>query len=87
MIREVRAKAKRQMKKAKAKVWTGRKRAVLRGTLEPLVIDGYQPRHKEMPVQLFHAGRVWWLYYEYDHQTGGFKSKKDAVRWWTIGGR
>lgn len=81
-------------KSAKARVWTGRKNVVVEGTREPLIVDGVQPKYTnregtivDLPVQLFHAGRVWWLYYGYDHQTGGFKSKKAAVSWWTHGGR
>jgi len=80
--------------KAKAKVWTHGKNVVLKGTLESLIVDDAQSKYTnvgdgilDLPVQLFHAGRVWWLYYGYDHQTGGFKSKKDAVRWWVHGGR
>ena len=75
---------------AKADIWTGTKQIVLEGTLEPLLIDGVQPTYparNNVPVQLFHAGRVWWLHYGFAENTGGFKSKKDAIRWWTGGGR
>jgi len=67
----------------------------VKGTLEPLMIDGVQPRYTnktsnllDVPVRLFHAGRVWWLHYGKGYPgTGGFKSKKAAIHWWTHGGR
>lgn len=81
-------------KSAKAEIWTGGKNVVLRGALEPLIVDDVQQTYTNyegtivgLPVQLFHAGRVWWLHYGFDNNTGGFKSKKDATRWWTNGGR
>jgi hypothetical protein len=79
---------------AKADIWTGRKQVVLKGTVEPLIIDGVQPTYKPsqsdgeaVPVQLFHVGRVWWLHYGFKYNTGGFKSKKDAIHWFAGGGR
>lgn len=79
---------------AKARIWTGGKDITLKGTLEPLLIGGVQPTYTDktynvidVPVQLFHAGRVWWLHYGFEHNTGGFKSKKAAIHWWTHGGR
>jgi len=72
---------------AKVKVFTGGEDIVLDGTVEPLLIEGVQPIYDGAKVQLFHAGRVWWLHYGFDHNTGGFKSKKAAIHWFEHGGR
>lgn len=56
---------------ATAKVWLDGKPVVLSGTLQPLQ-DG---------IQLFCCKGRWWLYYDFDDNTGSFESKKEAKEW------
>lgn len=94
MVTAARMKASKPQR-AIARIYTMKRGMVtLRGTLEPLLVDGKQPTYTrkdktlvKAPVQLFHSGRVWWLHYEFAENTGGFKSKKDAIHWWVSGGR
>lgn len=60
------------------------------GKLYPLIRDGKVVRYDKRdntPVRLLHVDRLWWLHYGYDQNTGAFKSRKGAERWWDNGGR
>ena len=73
---------------SKQEVWNGRYHRIAKGTLEPLILEGVQPTYsndtsfidgkplKNAPVQLFNSGRLWWLNYGKDYNTGSFDSKK-----------
>lgn len=78
---------------AKANIWTGRKYVEVVGKVHQLMVNGEQPVYTtssqgyNAPVRLLHAGRKWWLHYGPNHNTGAFKSRKEAEGWWTRGGR
>ena len=38
-------------------------------------------------VRLLNAGKKWWLHYGKNHNTGGFKSRNEALKWHLQDGR
>lgn len=70
----------------RAKVFNGKTHVIVKGTLQPFK-EGEKTIYDGHEVRLFHSGKKWWLYYDWDRCTGSFKSKGRAVEWYTGNGR
>lgn len=62
---------------ARARVFNGEKHVIVKGFKQPF----------QTGVALFNFGRLWWLHYGYNRNTGAFKTKRAAREWWLRGGR
>jgi hypothetical protein len=81
-------KAKLSKELVMAKVWSTNKNKflIVNGTLQPFK-EGEKTIYDGCEVMIFHSGNKWWLHYAWDRCTGHFKSKKQAVAWYTGNGR